>query len=92
MRFLRVTSCVLHRKDGRNNGPLWRAKPMNDDGIRQQLEMLKIEHRDMDAAIIALQGQGVRDQMQIARLKRRKLGLKDKILRLEDQLVPDILA
>lgn len=65
---------------------------MNDDGIRQQLEMLKIEHRDMDAAIIALQAQGVPDQLQIARLKRRKLGLKDRILRLEDQLVPDILA
>lgn len=65
---------------------------MNDDGIRQQLEMLKIEHRDMDAAIIALQVQGVPDQLQIARLKRRKLALKDQILRLEDQLVPDILA
>ena len=65
---------------------------MNDDGVRQQLEMLKIEHRDMDAAIIALQGQGVPDQLQIARLKRRKLALKDHILRLEDQLVPDILA
>ena len=68
------------------------SSPMNDDGIRQQLEMLKIEHRDMDAAIIALQGQGVPDQLQIARLKRRKLALKDQILRLEDQLVPDILA
>lgn len=65
---------------------------MNDDGIRQQLEMLKIEHRDMDTAIIALQGQSVPDQLQIARLKRRKLALKDQILRLEDQLVPDILA
>ena len=65
---------------------------MNDDGIRQQLEMLKIEHRDMDAAIIALQGLSVPDQLQIARLKRRKLALKDQILRLEDQLVPDILA
>jgi hypothetical protein len=65
---------------------------MNDDGIRQQLEMLKIEHRDMDAAIIALQESGLPDQLQIARLKRRKLALKDQILRLEDQLVPDILA
>lgn len=66
--------------------------PMNDDGIRQQLEMLKIEHRDMDAAITALQLQGVPDQLQIARLKRKKLSLKDKVLRLEDQLIPDILA
>lgn len=65
---------------------------MNDDGIRQQLEMLKIEHRDMDAAIEALQLQGLPDQLQIARLKRKKLSLKDQIRRLDDQLVPDILA
>ncbi len=65
---------------------------MNDDGIRQQLEMLKIEHRDMDAAIDALQLQGLPDQLQIARLKRKKLSLKDQIRRLDDQLVPDILA
>lgn len=65
---------------------------MNDDGIRQQLEMLKIEHRDMDAAIIALLGQGIPDQLQIARLKRKKLALKDQMRRLEDQLVPDIIA
>lgn len=65
---------------------------MNDDGIRQQLEMLKIEHRDLDAAIIALHDQGVPDQLQIARLKRKKLVLKDQIRRLDDQLIPDILA
>lgn len=65
---------------------------MNDDGIRQQLEMLKIEHRDMDAAIIALQEQPVPDQLQVARLKRKKLALKDRIRILEDQLVPDIIA
>lgn len=92
MRFLRVTSRVLHRKDGTNIATSRRPRSMNDDGVRQQLEMLKIEHRDMDAAIIALQGQGVPDQLQIARLKRRKLALKDQILRMEDQLVPDILA
>jgi hypothetical protein len=65
---------------------------MNDDGIRQQLEMLKVEHRDLDAAISALQEQGVPDQLQIARLKRKKLALKDRIRTLEDQLVPDIIA
>jgi hypothetical protein len=65
---------------------------MNDDGIRQQLEMLKIEHRDMDAAIIALGDTPVPDQLQIARLKRKKLHLKDQIRMLEDQLVPDIIA
>ncbi len=65
---------------------------MNDDGIRQQLEMLKIEHRDLDAAIIALQAQALPDQLQIARLKRKKLSLKDQMRQLEDQLIPDIIA
>jgi hypothetical protein len=65
---------------------------MNDDGIRQQLELLKIEHRDLDASISALQQQTVPDQLQVARLKRKKLALKDRIRVLEDQLVPDISA
>ncbi|MBK6706936.1 MAG: DUF465 domain-containing protein [Sphingomonadales bacterium] len=65
---------------------------MNDDGIRQQIEMLKIEHRDLDAAISALQASPVSDQLQIARLKRKKLALKDRIGILEDQLIPDIIA
>jgi hypothetical protein len=65
---------------------------MNDEGIRQQLELLRIEHRDMDAAILALHETASPDQLQIARLKRKKLALKDRIMRMEDQLVPDIIA
>ena len=65
---------------------------MNDDGYLQQLEQLKIEHRDLDDAIRALNAQTLVDQLQIARLKKKKLILKDRIMRLEDQLVPDILA
>lgn len=65
---------------------------MNDDGIRQQLELLKVEHRDLDASIDALQQQALHDQLQIARLKRKKLALKDRIRMLEDQLLPDIIA
>lgn len=65
---------------------------MNDDGIRQQLEQLKTEHRDLDDAIRALATQTLVDQLQIARLKKKKLILKDRIMRLEDQLVPDIIA
>ncbi|MEY3833407.1 YdcH family protein [Sphingorhabdus sp.] len=65
---------------------------MNDDGYQQQLEQLKIEHRDLDDAITALTMQPVVDQLQIARLKKKKLILKDRIMRLEDQLVPDIIA
>ena len=43
---------------------------MNDDGIRQQIELLKIEHRDLDDAISALQANPVADQLQVARLNR----------------------
>ena len=65
---------------------------MNDEGYQQLLEQLRIEHRDLDAAITALRAQATVDQLQIARLKKKKLGLKDRIMRLEDQLVPDIIA
>lgn len=65
---------------------------MNDDGYQQLLEQLKIEHRDFDDAIRALAAQTLVDQLQIARLKKKKLILKDRIMRLEDQLVPDIIA
>jgi hypothetical protein len=71
---------------------LWGSRRMNDDGIRQQLESLKVEHRDLDDSISALQEHPITDQLQIARLKRRKLALKDRIRVLEDQLVPDIIA
>ena len=65
---------------------------MNDDGYQQQLAQLKIEHRDLDDAIQALTAQTLVDQLQIARLKKKKLILKDQIMRLEDQLIPDIIA
>lgn len=65
---------------------------MNDEGYQQLLEQLRIEHRDLDDAIDALREKMVVDQLQIARLKKKKLSLKDRIMRLEDQLVPDIIA
>ncbi|MDO9367930.1 MAG: DUF465 domain-containing protein [Sphingopyxis sp.] len=65
---------------------------MNPDEITQRLEHLKIEHRDLDAAIIALAIAAVPDQLQLARLKKRKLRLRDEIAWCEDQLVPDIIA
>jgi hypothetical protein len=65
---------------------------MNDDGYQQQLEQLKIEHRDLDDSIRALNAQTLIDQLPIARLKKKKLILKDRIRRVEDQLVPDIIA
>ncbi len=65
---------------------------VTEDEMRKRLELLKIEHRDLDSAIDALSGAGVSDQMQIARLKKRKLKLKDQIMLIEDYLVPDIIA
>lgn len=58
----------------------------------RRLELLRVEHRDLDGAIEALVGGGGRDQMQIARLKKRKLRLRDEIALLEDALVPNIIA
>lgn len=65
---------------------------MTEDEMRKRLEALRLEHRDLDAAIDALTNAGVRDQLQIARLKKRKLLLRDQIAILEDYLIPDIIA
>ncbi len=65
---------------------------MNDEGLKAELELLKTEHRDLDDAIAALASLPIVDQMQIARLKKKKLALKDRIRRVQDQLLPDIIA
>lgn len=65
---------------------------MTEEEMRKRLEMLKIEHRDLDAAIDALNSAGATDQLQIARLKKRKLKLKDQIAIIADYLIPDIIA
>lgn len=65
---------------------------MDDVQIIARLERLRTEHRDLDVAIDALAGTGVPDQLQIARLKKRKLRLRDEISSLEDTLIPDIIA
>lgn len=57
-----------------------------------RLIMLREAHRDLDAAIEALCNQPVPDQIQLARLKKRKLRLKDEIALLEDAQIPDIIA
>ena len=57
-----------------------------------ELEVLRGEHRDLDAAISALQEKAGSDRLTIQRLKKRKLRLKDKIVHLEDQITPDIIA
>jgi hypothetical protein len=57
-----------------------------------QLERLRQEHRDLDAAIEALNEAGQADQLQLQRLKKRKLQLRDRLTQLEDALTPDIIA
>lgn len=60
--------------------------------MRKRLEILRVEHRDLDAAIDALSTANIVDQLQVARLKKRKLKLKDQIALIEDYLIPDIIA
>lgn len=60
--------------------------------LQAELARLKQEHRDLDAAIDALEANVAGDQLQIQRLKKRKLVLKDRMSFVEDQLTPDIIA
>ena len=72
---------------------LERAEPtVTEEEMRKRLAGLRIEHRDLDAAISALSGVDSQDQLQIARLKKRKLRLRDQISIIEDYLTPDIIA
>ena len=61
------------------------------DSLLRRLHELRSEHRDLDT-VIARMGEGLTDQLQLQRLKKRKLRLKDEISWLESQLVPDIIA
>ncbi len=60
--------------------------------LRAKLSALKVEHRDLDQAIHAMQERASQDMLALRRLKIRKLALKDEITRLEDQITPDIIA
>ncbi|MGP0095243.1 MAG: YdcH family protein [Xanthobacteraceae bacterium] len=60
--------------------------------LREQLARLQQEHRDLDVAIAALQESVGSDILQVQRLKKRKLQLRDRITFIEDQLTPDIIA
>jgi hypothetical protein len=60
--------------------------------LREQLARLQQEHRDLDAAIAALAMSPGSDLIQVQRLKKRKLVLRDKIRQIEDQITPDIIA
>ena len=62
------------------------------DAIESKLEELKLEHRDLDDVIHRLMQLDTIEQLQLQRMKKRKLKLKDEIIRLENLLIPDILA
>ncbi|MBI2253020.1 MAG: DUF465 domain-containing protein [Proteobacteria bacterium] len=60
--------------------------------LRVQLEELRSEHRDLDEAIRAMSEASPFNQLQIQRLKKRKLAIKDQMMKLESKLLPDIIA
>lgn len=71
------------------------AKKLSEDDralLLAEFERLSQEHRDLDTAIEALLHLGGGDRLQIQRLKKRKLALRDRLAFLEDQLTPDIIA
>jgi hypothetical protein len=63
-----------------------------EEMLRIKLEVLRREHRDLDEAIHALELTGRPDQLTLRRLKKQKLLLKDQIVKIEDMLIPDIIA
>lgn len=81
---------------GRSHDAIVEDSRVNEQELRKRLAMLRSEHRDLDVAISALSEagdeRGFVDQLQMARLKKRKLALKDRIAAIEDVLLPDIIA
>ncbi len=67
-------------------------QPYDPADIVAQLHQLRVEHRDLDAAIERLSGDIRMDELQLRRLKKRKLLIKDSIARLESRLIPDLDA
>lgn len=64
----------------------------NDDDLRQLLELLRAEHRRLDEEIATLEAEGLAPQLEVARLKKKKLLIKDEIVAVSDRIVPDIIA
>lgn len=65
---------------------------LQEIALRSKLQELIQQHRDLDVAILSLEESGTGDQLQLRRLKKMKLDLKDKMLRIETLLIPDIIA
>ena len=65
---------------------------IDEDDILEKIQQLRVQHRDLDDAILALIEAGTSNMLQVRRLKKQKLILKDKIAKLDDDLLPDIIA
>lgn len=65
---------------------------LEETDILEKIQQLRVQHRDLDDAVTALLEAGTTNMLQIKRLKKQKLILKDKISKLEDELLPDIIA
>jgi hypothetical protein len=63
-----------------------------EQALRAKVAELEQEHRDLDIAIQAMADTGVKDQLQLTRMKKRKLQLKDLVTQINDRLLPDIIA
>ena len=65
---------------------------MDEEALKQKLITLRQEHRDLDDSLLALERAGTFDQVQMQRIKKKKLLLKDQISKIEAQMHPDIIA
>ena len=80
------------RKSGEGDNGTHDGAGVDQSGLRERLAQLRVEHRDMDDIIERLEEAPIIDHLQVQRLKKRKLKLKDEIARLEALVVPDIIA
>lgn len=86
----RADSRRANEPETAGGGP--KMQRQNDRELREELARLRSEHRTLDDEIVALENSALADQLNIKRLKKKKLVLKDRITAIEDQLLPDIIA
>jgi hypothetical protein len=85
--------CYIRTRNANTDGRSVEQGTRNEQAaLRERLSALRTEHRDLDDVIARVSEEVPFDQLQVQRLKKRKLGLKDEILKLESRLLPDIIA
>ena len=87
-----MTAGLVLRYHGAMNSPTGMGGVTSQADARRRLEELRQEHRDLDEVIARLAETSPFNQLQMQRLKKRKLGLKDQMAKLESMLLPDIIA